>query len=591
MKAGVAADWLAGLLVVASLAPAQQFARIPASTRTIQDGETGVRIEIATAEFLMGRTEVTQEEFERVMGFNPSHYRGARRPVENVTWWDAIRYANARSRREGLAPCYDESTGRSDRTRNGYRLPSEAEWQAAAADGDPKTAHLGIASTKDTQALLDLIREKGTREVGLGPPNRFGLYDMLGNVWEWTDDFYNPYADTVQQPVYGWERIIRGGSFLSTVSQWARGYRSSLDPNSRSRFTGFRMCRSLTQPPPVAQDDPTWFEPYDKPPAGLEQATGNLRPLPAARTPAEWAKAREALLVKWRRILGTLEQPPPRPEARLLETVREIQYTGKLMSLRTEADSWEKIFLMFPHHQAARPAPVVIVPYYDVDTPAGRNLAGRRYSPGWVRSFAYLAVQRGMIAAAVRWFGESYGEGYDEAVANLKLRHPGATGLGKWVWDSARLLDYLATVPEADPKRIGIVGHSLGAKMALYAAAMDERIKAVVFSEGGIGFRFSNYDDYWYLGERLRALEAGTDQHELLALIAPRPFLLIGGDQYDGAESWRYINAARPIYALFEAPRHIGFFNHHSGHSPTPDAAWHAMRWLEKFLAPADPSR
>ena len=188
---------------------------------------------------------------------------------------------------------------------------------------------------------------------------------------------------------------------------------------------------------------------------------------------------------------------------------------------------------------------------------------------------------------AIRWFGESYGEWYSEAVANLILRHPNCTGLGKWVWDSQRLLDYLYTLPEVDRSRIGIIGHSLGAKMSMYAAAFDDRITAVVASEGGVGLSFSNYDDYWYFGDSIRHVDKATDQHELLGLIAPRPFLMIGGDTYDTAKSWYYINAARQVYSLYGKPLHIGYFNHHSGHTPTPEAVSRSLEWLEHFLGPA----
>ena len=201
------------------------------------------------------------------------------------------------------------------------------------------------------------------------------------------------------------------------------------------------------------------------------------------------------------------------------------------MYLQTEPDYWEKIFLMIPREPIRKPTPVVIVPYYDVDVPAGKNMSGFNYEPPGVRSFAYLMAQQGYIAVAVKWFGKDYGEGPAEVVSNLKLKYPECTGLGKWVWDAQRLVDYLYSLPEVDRQNIGIIGHSLGAKMALYAAAMDERITAVVFSEGGIGFAFSNYDDYWYFGDFLNDIDNSTDQHELLALLAPRPFLLIGGDE------------------------------------------------------------
>jgi hypothetical protein len=120
--------------------------------------------------------------------------------------------------------------------------------------------------------------------------------------------------------------------------------------------------------------------------------------------------------------------------------------------------------------------------------------------------------------------------------------------------------------------------------MALYAAAFDSRIAVTVSSEPGIGFSHSNYDDYWYFGKRLAGAPPGTDQHELLGLIAPRPFLLIGGDKFDGADSWHYINAARQVYRLYGEPNAIGFLDHHQGHSPTPEAAFQAMEWLRHYL-------
>lgn len=255
------------------------------------------------------------------------------------------------------------------------------------------------------------------------------------------------------------------------------------------------------------------------------------------------------------------------------------------MYLQVEPDYWEKIYVMLPLNvDGSRPLPVVIVPYYDVDTPAGKPMGGRASTPLGTRAFGHLAVQHGMAAVAIRWFGESYGENSAEVMANLKTRHPRVTGMGKWVWDSQRLLDYLATRPEFDMKRVGMIGHSLGGKMTLYATAMDDRIRAAVSSEPGIGLSFSNYEDFWYLGEEIRKLDKTTDQHELLAMIAPRPFLLIGGDSSDTDKSWYYINAARRVYSLLGKPRQIGYLNHRKGHSPTPEAVQLSMEWLARFL-------
>jgi pimeloyl-ACP methyl ester carboxylesterase len=590
-----------------SLYSQEALRTMPATSYEILDGTTGIKVSVSVDEFLIAKTEVTQEEFSGVMNYNPAFHKGSAYPVENVSWWEAIQYCNRRSAREGLEPCYNLGTGECDFSRNGYRLPTDAEW--GYAGGDPsrydaetldRYANLG---SKNTQGLTDLansLKERGTQKVGSYPPNSFGLYDMLGNVWEWCHDFYNPVSNAPEAsnnphgPSRGLARVIRGGSFVTTVTDWnkKKAYRSSMNPDYRSRFTGFRVCRSLTprQANEGQAEDPKWFEPYNQVPAGFENNIGGLSSLVVTSkgekisTLTGWPEKRESLKAKWRKLLGEPALQAPEPNAKLVESFEESNYTGKLMYLQVEPDFWEKIYLMLPSRPLTQPLPTVIVPYYDVDTPAGKNLGGRSYMPAGARSFAYLVVQQGYVAVAVRWFGESYGESYDEAVANLLLRHPGCSGLGKWVWDAHRLVDYLYSLPEVDHNHIGIIGHSLGAKMALYAAAMDERINAAVASEGGIGFSFSNYDDYWYFGDQIHFLDKATDQHELLGLIAPRPFLLIGGDEYDTSKSWHYVNAARQVYTLFGMPQNIGYFNHHRGHTPTAEAVERSIAWLKHFL-------
>lgn len=568
---------------------------IPGTSYEVVDTLTKVPVTISIGKFLIAPKELAQREFEEIMGYNPSFHKGNDLPVETVSWWEAIRYCNLRSLRENLEPCYNLESGLCDVSRNGYRLPTDAEWtHAAGAAENPNAANLGTSDTKDLERLVETLKSAGTKPVGSYPPNSFGLSDMYGNVWEWTNDYFNPERTPQASynptgPLRGLARIVRGGSFISTSSDWARGYRSSIEPQYQSRFTGFRVCRTAAPraPLPPSQHSTNWFKPYNNPPAGFESSMGDLSSLVAGvSTVPEWKVRREAIVSKWRKLLGSMETTAPQPQARLVETVEDPNYTARLMYLQVEADWWEKILVMVPAGALERPRPVVIVPFYDVDTPAGRDLSGREFLGMGVDSYAYMAVQKGYIAVAIRWFGESYGEWYSEAVANLKLRHPDCTGLGKWVWDANRLLDYLYTLPEVDQENIGIIGHSLGGKMALYAAAFDPRITAVVSNELGIGLSFSNYDDYWYFGKFIDKVSKGTDQHELIGLIAPRPFLLIGGDTYDTAKSWYYINAAREVYKLFGKAENIGYFNHHKGHMPTPDAVWKAMEWLVHFLGP-----
>ena len=547
----------------------------------------------------MSPIEVTQGEFEAVMGYNPSFHRAADLPVESVSWWEAVRYCNRRSERENLEPCYDLESGGCHLEKNGYRLPTEAEWSQAAGEDAAglgerarAAANLGSANTKSVALLVHDLESTGTKRVGSYPPNRYGLYDMLGNVWEWCTDYFNPVASPQASlnpagALRGLARVIRGGSFMSTTSQWAHGYRSSIEPEYKSRFTGFRVCRraegkTVVSPP---GEDSRWFEAYNRRPAGYETSIGNLSPLAAgAKSVAEWQERRTVLKEKWLKLLGAPEVKPPAPAARLVETVQDQNYTGKLMYLEVEPDWWEKIFIMMPRCELARPVPAVIVPFYDVDIPAGRNFAGRTFSGIGVDSFAYMAVQKGYIAVAVRWFGESYGEGYSEAVANLKLRHPRSTASGSGSGTPIGCSTISSSNPRWTRGASGSSGTRWERKWPCTPRALEPRIAVVVANEGGIGLSFSNYEDYWYVGDTIQKVEKSTDQHELLGLVAPRPFLLIGGDQYDTAESWHYINAARQVYELYGKPLHIGYFNHHTGHTPSPEADWRAMEWLARFL-------
>ncbi|MPZ21561.1 MAG: SUMF1/EgtB/PvdO family nonheme iron enzyme [Luteitalea sp.] len=577
--------------------PARDLVRIPAASYDVSDRITTLELRVSVSEFLLGATEVTQREYEAMTGENPSVSKGSSRPVENVSWWDAIRFCNLRSAKEGLTPCYDMATGRRPEPCSGYRLPTEAEWMVAAGPPPAATAldevaNVGDTSTKSLRILHDAL-EKGTMPVCSRTRNAHGVCDLRGNVWEWCGDHYGAVAspDAVRDPVgpaWGPARVIRGGSFVTTTSRWSRDYRSSMRADSRSRYTGFRVARSLDTTERRQPQSPTFLEPYDDPPPAFEGSIGSLSPLAPKGTSVEaWQERAGEIRAKWEALLGIPKRRTGKPAARVLRELTQRNFVGQMIDLEMEPGASEKIYVLRPSHRDHRPWPVMIVPFYDVDTPAAADLGGRRFDPDrGVNAYAYTAAQHGYLAVAVRWFGESYGESYSEAVANLALRDPGTTGLGKWVADARRLVEYIETLPDADADRIGIIGHSLGGKMALYAAAFEPRIRAAVSSEPGIGLTFSNYEDYWYLGEKVTALPPGTDQHELIALIAPRPFLLVGGDEYDTDESWHYINAARAAYRLVGKPEHVGYLNHRAGHTPTPEAVSRAFDWLNHFLKP-----
>jgi pimeloyl-ACP methyl ester carboxylesterase len=200
--------------------------------------------------------------------------------------------------------------------------------------------------------------------------------------------------------------------------------------------------------------------------------------------------------------------------------------------------------------------------------------------------FGLALAQRGMVAISPRNFLWPDANKIDTSTVMKRFgeRHPRSRGMARMLLDAQVAVDLLIARDDVDPRRIGAVGHSLGAKEVLYLAALDDRIRATVSSEGGIGTKFSNWDASWYLGEAIKDAKFGHEHHELLALVAPRAFLLVGGDSADGTRSWPFIEAALPVYRLYgERPR-LGLFNHGRGHSVPAATESRILEWLATYL-------
>jgi formylglycine-generating enzyme required for sulfatase activity len=174
--------------------------------------------------FLMDKYEVTQAEYERLGLSNRSHFKGPTLPMEQVTWAHAAEYSNKRSLDEGLKPCYDEETADCNFDADGYRLPTEAEWEYACRAGTEGDYSFG----GDTRKLGELAwfadnSAKRTHPVGQKKPNPWGLYDMHGNVAEWCNDMYdksyytNSPASNPRGPADGKQYVLRGGSWKSST--------------------------------------------------------------------------------------------------------------------------------------------------------------------------------------------------------------------------------------------------------------------------------------------------------------------------------------------------------------------------------------
>ncbi|MBN1164516.1 MAG: SUMF1/EgtB/PvdO family nonheme iron enzyme [Candidatus Krumholzibacteriota bacterium] len=203
--------------------------------------------------FYMSATEVTQAQWKKVMGDNPSRFKGDDLPVESVSWFDAIRFCNRLSEKEGLEPVYQIEGEKVSwrRDRRGYRLPTEAEWEYACRAGTTTRFYTGNEEGDLSRAGWYAGNSKNkTHPVGLKEPNAWGIYDMHGNVWEWCWDWYGNYSTSRSKdpsgPDSGSYRLLRGGSRLNPDLFCRSAARNWVRPGSGShRGRGFRLSLDL----------------------------------------------------------------------------------------------------------------------------------------------------------------------------------------------------------------------------------------------------------------------------------------------------------------------------------------------------------
>jgi formylglycine-generating enzyme required for sulfatase activity len=188
--------------------------------------------EVKVDGFLMDQDEITQEVYESVTGKNPARRKNPKNPVEQVTWTAAVKFCNARSAQEGLTPSYNTNTWECDFSANGYRLPTEAEWEYACRAGTQSRFYFGEnAEELKSFGWFEGNSKAKPHPVGQRKPNAWGLYDMAGNVWEWCHDFYGSKyfrdspRDNPHGPKEGEKRVLRGGAWSSSAdscTSWVR---------------------------------------------------------------------------------------------------------------------------------------------------------------------------------------------------------------------------------------------------------------------------------------------------------------------------------------------------------------------------------
>jgi hypothetical protein len=255
---------------------------------------------------------VTQELYQKLMGVNPSKQKNPASPVSGVQWVDAVRYCNKCSEQDGLKPCYDLKTWDCDVAADGYRLPTEAEWETACRAGGQGRFPFG----DDVSQLSRHAWTKGNSEgkihpVGQKEANAWGLYDMLGNVWQWTNDWADPQEKK--------QRVLRGGAWDTDPAKMAVSLKKTefpvyTDACFGADSNGFRRVKNATLPKPggavavSVKVDPPVEPKKDPPPPTPPAAAGKT--IPGLKGTMVFVSDRSGILQIWRMHASGKDQKP-----------------------------------------------------------------------------------------------------------------------------------------------------------------------------------------------------------------------------------------------------------------------------------------
>ena len=340
---------------------------------------------------------------------------------------------------------------------------------------------------------------------------------------------------------------------------------------------------------------PVSIETFFKPPATLVSDFGSHRsPLimdsgAVVESPEEWTKRRAEILTTWHRIMKPWPPLLEKPRFEILTSEPRENFTQHRVRLELARGLNGEGWLLVPSRVA--PYPAVLVPFYEPETSVGLNASKNR-------DFALQLTRRGFVSLAI---GSPGGDARQPNTGDATCQP-----LSFLAYIAANAHTALAQLPEVDPQRIGIVGHSYGGKWAMFAAALYEKFACCVTSDPGVVWDETrsnvNYWEPWYLGRdpagshkpglvtsdnpRTGAyrdlVDSGHDLHELHALMAPRPFLVSGGAE-DPPQRWRALNHLAKVNHLLGFSNRVAMTNRPK-HDPTVESNEQIYEFFERFL-------
>jgi dienelactone hydrolase len=307
------------------------------------------------------------------------------------------------------------------------------------------------------------------------------------------------------------------------------------------------------------------------------------------KTPADWQRRRREILDHWHGVMGAWPPVIEKPAIEYQEKKRRDNFTQHKVRVETARGQMTDGYLLVP--DGVGPFPAVFVPFYEPETSTGQN-----DKP--LRDFAFQLTKRGFVTLSI---GSPGGDARKPDTAGVPLQPLSFLG-----YVAANGYQALASLPQVDPKRVGIVGHSYGGKWAMFGSCLYDKYAAAVWSDPGIVWDEArpnvNYWEPWYLGLQAGAsrkpgvitpdnprtgayktlVETGHDLHELHALMAPRPFLVSGGAE-DQPRRWVPLNHAIAVNKLLGYDNRVAMTNRET-HDPTPESNEAIYLFFERFL-------